>query len=228
MKKTFVILTAASLLLGSTLASQTVLPSAAHAETVYTTTLTLGMTSTAVTNLQNSLKTLGYFTYSTATGYYGTITTSAVSAYQKDYGLPATGSADPATLTSIDHALLKKKLVADTYSYIGVPYAWGGSSPATGFDCSGFVYFMFTKFGVSTIRTTSDNLFKQGIYVARASLRPGDLVFFSISGSGTVDHVGFYLGNSQFMSATRSAGIYVQSLDSTYWGPKYMGAKRVY
>ncbi|WP_438447935.1 C40 family peptidase [Gorillibacterium sp. sgz5001074] len=227
MRKPLILFTAASLLLGSA-ASEVILPSPARAETVYSVTLKAGTSSTAVTVLQNNLKELGYFTYPTATGYYGSITTASVSAYQSAYGLPATGNADPATLTSIDHALVKKKLAADTYTYLRTPYVWGGATPNPGFDCSGFVYFMFTKFGVSTVRTTSDNLYKTGSFVPRASLQPGDLVFFSIGGTGSVDHVGFYLGNNQFMSATRSAGIYPQSLDSTYWGPKYMGAKRVY
>lgn len=228
MKKSFVILTTASLLAVSSLLVQAGLPANARAETVYTTSLAQGTSSTAVTTLQTKLQTLGYFTYPTITGYYGSVTTSAVIAYQKDYGLSADGIAGPITLTSIDHAIVKKNLIADSYNYISVPYKWGGSSPTEGFDCSGFVYYMFNKFGISSVRTTSDNLYKQGTSISRASLKPGDLVFFSIAGSGAVDHVGFYVGNNKFISATRSAGIYIQSLDSTYWGPKYMGAKRVY
>lgn len=229
MRKTFIMITAASLLFGAAATATTVHPSTARAaDAVYTVTLTQGMSSSSVTTLQNNLMTLGYFTYSTATGYYGTITTASVSAYQKDYGIPVTGNADPATLVSIDHALVKKKLVADTNNYIGTPYVWGGSTPNPGFDCSGFVYFMFNKFGVSTVRTTSDKLYLQGTPVAKDSLRPGDLVFFSIATPGVVSHVGFYIGNNQFISATSSAGIYIQSMSSTYWGPKYIGAKRVY
>lgn len=227
MKRPFALLTAASILLGSAFAGTTALPSAVHAQTATTSVLSQGTSSAAVVSLQTDLKVLGYFTYPTATGYYGTITAAAVSAFQKDYGLPATGTADIATITAVNRALVKKELVADSYKYIGVPYVWGGASPA-GFDCSGFVYFMFTKFGVSTVRTTSENLYAQGTSIARTALQPGDLVFFGINTPGVVSHVGFYVGNNQFISATRSAGIFVQSLESSYWGPKYMGAKRVY
>ncbi|REE67677.1 peptidoglycan endopeptidase LytF [Paenibacillus taihuensis] len=189
--------------------------------------MSIGTTGDNVTTLQNNLKALSYFNYSAATGYYGTITRDAVLSFQKDYGLAADGLAGPVTNDAVAHALLKKKLVADASSYIGVPYAWGGAS-TSGFDCSGFVYFMFNKFGVPQVRSTAANLFTQGGSVSRAMLQPGDLVFFRIGTTGAVDHVGFYMGNGNFISSLSSKGIYVQQLDNTYWGPRYAGAKRIY
>ncbi|RAP75091.1 C40 family peptidase [Paenibacillus montanisoli] len=208
-------------------AAQAVTPLAPHAHASAVTLLRLGTSGTAVTLLQTDLKKLGYFS-ATATGYYGTVTRDAVTRFQRDYGLAADGIAGPVTLEAVKHAILKQKLVADTSFYIGVPYLWGGSNPATGFDCSGFIYFMFTKFGVSQTRTTSANLFTQGFAVNKSMLRPGDLVFFRNPSTGAVDHAGFYTGGGSFVSALSSKGIYVQQLDNSYWGPRYAGARRVY
>lgn len=191
--------------------------------------LSQGMSGAQVSELQTDLQALGYFTYPTVTGYFGTVTNGAVKSYQTSYQLSITGTADVATETSINHAMVKKQLVADTSSYVGTKYAWGGSSPSTGFDCSGFVYYMFSTHGVTTMpRTTSSVMYTMGTEVDKTHLQPGDLVFFSLAMNGVVSHVGIYLGNGQFMSATSSKGIYAQSLSSTYWAPKYVGAKRVY
>ncbi|MBD0382738.1 C40 family peptidase [Paenibacillus sedimenti] len=199
----------------------------AYAATTSSSSLSQGMTSTSVSVLQQNLKTLGFFTYPTVTGYFGTITTQAVKDYQKAYLLPITGIADAITQTSIAHAITKRTMMSDAMNYLRVPYLWGGVTP-TGFDCSGFVYFMFQKHGVPMVRTSSKSYYEMGTSVPAANLQPGDLVFFSIPTPGIVDHVGFYMGNGQFLSATRSAGIYPQSMTSSFWGPKYLGAKRIY
>lgn len=198
-------------------------PSASAATAV----LMQGMSSSNVTKLQLNLKKLGYFSYPTATGYFGPVTLDAVKRFQSAYSLTVDGIAGPITQSAIAHALVKHNLVADTYNYIGIPYQWGGSTPS-GFDCSGFVYYMFKKFGVPAQRSASSDLYNSGYAVSRSYLQPGDLVFFDIGMDGVVSHVGFYVGGGKFISATNSAGIFIQSLDNSYWGPRYMGAKRVY
>ncbi|WP_426452018.1 C40 family peptidase [Paenibacillus sp. S-38] len=216
-----ILLTAAAAVLVT--ANPAFVPSA-QAATVFT-TLYQGMTSEAVSQLQRDLKTLGYFSYPTITTYYGTVTAGAVRAFQTAYGLPVTGTADTATRERISFALVRKSIVTDSYQYLRVPYKWGGSTPA-GFDCSGFIYYMFSTHGVAMTRTTSANMFNMGTPVDKAKLVPGDLVFFSLGTPGVVSHVGIYVGNGEFISPLSSVGVYVQNLNNTYWGPKYLGARR--
>ncbi|AGK53921.1 C40 family peptidase [Bacillus sp. 1NLA3E] len=180
-----------------------------------------------LTPVQKQLQTLGYFVVPATTGSYESAAIQALKTFQSNYGLPTTGAEDTVTVTAIEHAIVKKGLVQDTNHYIGVPYVWGGETPS-GFDCSGFVYYMFKEHGVDMVRTTSGNLYTKGAAIDRSRLQPGDLVFFGVNTPGVVSHVGFYAGNNQFVSATSSKGIQVVSLDNTYWSKYYIGAKRVY
>jgi cell wall-associated NlpC family hydrolase len=191
--------------------------------------LKIGSRGWQVTQLQQNLRTLGYFTFPRNTGYYGWITATAVKRFQRDYSLRQDGIAGPITKTAIKRAIVKKKIITDSTRYLGVKYVYGGESPSRGFDCSGFIHYMFTSHGVWSIpRTTAANLYRRGYPVSRRNLRPGDLVFFSIESRGTISHVGFYMGKNKFISATISKGVWIYPLDNSYWGPHYMGAKRVY
>jgi cell wall-associated NlpC family hydrolase len=104
---------------------------------------------------------------------------------------------------------------------LGVPYRYGGSSPGTGFDCSGFVRFVYSHFGVVLPRVSYAQ-FGSGLRVARSSLRPGDLVFFDGAG-----HVGIYVGSDSFIHAPHSGTVVqISSLRGGY-GRGYDGARRV-
>lgn len=123
-------------------------------------------------------------------------------------------------------AATPQEVVNIAKQYIGAPYKYGGTTPS-GFDCSGFVIYVFNKVGIQLPRTSADQ-YTVGTAVSKANLEPGDMVFFekTMSKSG-VTHAGIYVGNNQFISATSSSGIKVDSLSSSYWGPKYVGAKRI-
>lgn len=226
MKKSIALLAALTLFTACPTAT---LPTA-HAEAgSYSSVMYQGMRSEDVTQLQQDLETLGYYTYPSITGYFGSVTKTAVVAFQTDYGLKADGIVGSRTATEIAHALVKKEIVDDTYNYLNIPYLWGGSDPSTGFDCSGFIYYMFSRHDVEMDRATSSDLYRMGKEIGNDQLRPGDLVFFSIERTSNVSHVGIYTGNGKFISPLRSKGIYVQSMvNNSYWTPRYLGARRIY
>ncbi|BCJ85086.1 hydrolase [Effusibacillus dendaii] len=189
-----------------------------------------------MTAIQQQLRILGYFTYPSNTGYYGELTEGAVKAFQKDNGIEVTGKVGPTTAKILadvaakneanwkqSNAAKSSQLIDTAESLIGTPYAWGGTSPS-GFDCSGFVNYVFknTK-GIQLGRTTGD-MYSEGTPVT--DLQPGDLVFFATYSSGP-SHVGIYVGDNQFISSTDSYGVKIDSLSNSYWGPRYLGAKRI-
>jgi peptidoglycan DL-endopeptidase CwlO len=108
---------------------------------------------------------------------------------------------------------------------LGVPYKFGGTTPE-GFDCSGFVMYVFDKVGIDMPRTASEQ-YNVGAEVDKKDLKPGDLVFFENTYKAGISHSGIYIGEDEFISATSSKGIAISSLDSSYWGPKFAGGKRV-
>lgn len=117
------------------------------------------------------------------------------------------------------------EILAEAQQYLGAPYRSGGASPS-GFDCSGFVYYVLKQVGYSPYRTPADQ-YKMGEAVARSDLRPGDLVFFSGNGS-TVTHVGIYAGGGQFIHSPNSRStVSYSDLTSGYWAEHYYGARRM-
>lgn len=118
-------------------------------------------------------------------------------------------------------------VIQTAQSYLGVPYVWGGTSPA-GFDCSGFVHYTLLQNGIVIPRTT-DTQFHVGTFVPANQLQVGDLVFFGNTYRNGVSHVGIYLGNDQFIHASETAGkVIVSKLwENPYYAAHYWGAKRV-
>jgi cell wall-associated NlpC family hydrolase len=107
----------------------------------------------------------------------------------------------------------------------GVPYRNGGSDPS-GFDCSGFIWYVFSQHGIRVARTVGDQ-FREGVGVRSGSLEPGDLLFFATQGPD-VSHVGMAIGGDEFVHAPSSRGeVRVERLSAPYWSSRYVGARRV-
>ncbi|MCD8180921.1 MAG: NlpC/P60 family protein [Firmicutes bacterium] len=120
---------------------------------------------------------------------------------------------------------LAQSILDTADDYLGVPYLWGGTTPA-GFDCSGFVQYVYSLNGISLPRVADDQLHGPGTYVTRSQLEPGDLVFF---GSGDyASHVGIYVGDGMMIHSP-STGKVIQytSIDSSYYSSRFIGGKRV-
>lgn len=113
-------------------------------------------------------------------------------------------------------------------SYLGYKYVYGGSSPTTGFDCSGLTYYICGRLGYS-INRTADNQANNGVYVAKENLQPGDLVFFSdFKTHKGIGHVGIYIGNGKFVHAsTPTKGVIESSLNQGDYVVRYVTARRI-
>jgi cell wall-associated NlpC family hydrolase len=109
------------------------------------------------------------------------------------------------------------RVVTYARHFLGVPYSWGGTSPRTGFDCSGLVRFVYGHFGIALPHSSWADL-AHGRRVSRRSLRPGDLVFFYGAG-----HVGIYVGRGRFIDAPHSGSVVRISTMNDYG---YYGARR--
>lgn len=109
--------------------------------------------------------------------------------------------------------------------FYGTPYKFGGTTPS-GFDCSGYIRYVFNNFNINVPRTSADQ-FKVGTTISKDKLQPGDLVFFANTYKKGISHTGIYLGNGEFISA-KSRGVLKANLKTDpYWAPKYAGAKRL-
>ncbi|MBM3470244.1 MAG: peptidoglycan endopeptidase [Armatimonadetes bacterium] len=115
-------------------------------------------------------------------------------------------------------------LTALATRHVGVRYRWGGTSPS-GFDCSGFLYYVFGRNGVALPRTTFA-MFKAGVPVPRDQIQTGDVVFFQTLRPGP-SHAGIYLGDGRFVhSSSGSSRVTITPMGHRYYGPRYLGARR--
>ena len=116
---------------------------------------------------------------------------------------------------------LGSRMVTFARHLVGVPYSWGGSSPRTGFDCSGFVRYVYGHFGISLAHSSFSD-FWRGRHVGRWAMKPGDLVFFDGAG-----HVGIYVGNGRFIHAPHTGTVVRISTMAGWYASRFEGARRL-
>ena len=116
--------------------------------------------------------------------------------------------------------------VADlAQQYVGSRYVWGGTGP-NGFDCTGFVMYVYGQFGVSMPHNEAGQL-NSGTRVSADELQPGDVLVFANTYRAGLSHVGIYVGEGQFVHAVDEAhGVMVSNLWDAYWSPRFVGASR--
>lgn len=179
--------------------------------------------------LQEQLAKAGYEV--SVDGDFGLSTEKAVKAFQTDRGLEADGIVGALTYKALVGRELPvsrsmstnrtRRLVQEALRYQGVPYYFGGTTP-NGFDCSGYTRYVYAQVGITLPRMADSQYYD---LPEVSELQVGDLVFFETYEPGP-SHVGIYLGNRQFVNASSSRGVVVDSLDSGYWSARYIGARR--
>ncbi|MBS7326050.1 MAG: C40 family peptidase [Thiopseudomonas sp.] len=130
--------------------------------------------------------------------------------------------------TVITRTQMADDVLLRAMAQIGTPYRWGGSSPQTGFDCSGLIGYVFSQSaGYQMPRTTTEMMQVVAPQIERNRLRSGDIVFFATNGGRRVSHAGIYVGDNRFVHAPASGGkVRIDSLDMPYWNKAYLQAKR--
>ena len=200
--------------------------------------LITGTSGHQVGDAQKLLRNLNYYTYK-IDGLFGNRTNQAVANFQKHNNLPVTGSIDEATWKKLhspnpianeavpvqvlkEGHMMDGTFIQHALHLIGSPYKWGGSTP-NGFDCSGFLKYVFAEKGINIPRTVSE-IWNYGIDVNKPSI--GDLVFFQTYKPGP-SHAGIYIGDGRFIHSGSSKGVTISKLSQSYWSKRYLGSKRI-
>nr|WP_239583474.1 NlpC/P60 family protein [Metabacillus iocasae] len=194
-------------------------------------TLRQGMQNSDVTELKEILKKKGHLD-ATVSNYYNYDTVVAVKDFQRAHDLKVDGIVGAHTYKAMQVVQKEVKsevgfnidqLIADAKNHVGTSYKWGGTSP-NGFDCSGFLQYVFKEsVGVDLPRTV-EQMYNAGESVTEPSR--GDLVYFETYKSGA-SHAGIYLGDGKFIHTSTSKGVTISDKDSSYWKERYLGAKKV-
>jgi cell wall-associated NlpC family hydrolase len=154
----------------------------------------------------------------------GTVAVPAPAPADPTWPTPAEPAAPAVSVTPTSGSAEGYAVSGTALSLRGAPYRDGGIDPS-GFDCSGFVRYVYEQHGVAVPRQVRDQ-FRVGKSIDRDDLEPGDLVFFSTVAPGA-SHVGIVIGGDQFVHAPSERGVVrVESLSSQYWASRYVGAKR--
>lgn len=192
-----------------------------------------GDTDWKIKMAQQKLQTLGY-QKAQPTNRLTPQAAEALKAFQKAWKLTATGNLDEKTYSRLTwQAFVQKEgiagvkgseIVALAAKYKGVPYKFGGSS-VKGFDCSGYVQYVFRQKRTELPRSADQQVLK-GVFLTQKKLKAGDLVFFTTYEQGA-SHVGIADGKGRFWHVSSSKGVMLSPLNDSYWKPRYYGARRV-
>lgn len=213
-----------------------------YSSTAKSMTLKVGSNGEAVQTLQLKLKSLGYFS-GTGTGYYGEVTRTAVIAFQKANGLTADGIAGPKTrirafsgsaakagTNSVSSTSATAAIADIALAQLGDPYLLGGNGPDS-FDCSGLAYYAMTNAGFSVSRLSAAAYSGQSAWTKitdTSSLKKGDLLFFYSESWSSINHMGIYIGDGQFVHASSGQGkVMTSTLSNSYWAGHFALARRV-
>lgn len=131
----------------------------------------------------------------------------------------------PVRITNIDRTQGSQELMLHSMGLVGTPYKWGGSSTATGFDCSGMIQFVYKNALSVNLPRTARDMAAASRKIPDSRLKAGDLVFFNTGGAHRYSHVGLYIGNGEFIHAPSSGKtIKTEKLSSPFYAKNYLGA----
>ena len=216
-------------------------------------TMTSGNSGNDVQRLQDRLRELGYFT-GESTGYYGSLTVSAVEEFQKQNNLTVDGKAgqqtrtilysedaavfpggdEPAAVVEASSMQSKTETISKAlelaYTLLGKDYIYGACGPNS-FDCSGFIYYIFNNAGLAVNKMSPSafsNVSDWQKITDIQGLEIGDLVFFQSDTAGNITHMGIYVGGGSFIHASQSMGSVTRStMTSGYYNSNFSFAKRI-
>lgn len=175
-------------------------------------------------NLEQNLgKALTYEQKYNALRIYQIVTSTAGETFPDD----SEGNGNPSAGESMGDGSFQA-LLAEAQKYIGMPYVWGGSNPSEGFDCSGYVCWVYSHAGAYPLsRTSAQGIYNQCEVISREEMQPGDLVFFSgtYATTNTVSHVGIYVGGNQMLHCGDPVGY--ANINSSYWTQHFYAVGRL-
>lgn len=172
----------------------------------------------------------GWFNVITPSGTKGWVYSSYVSVTSNQQNIATRSGGSSSRQEEKDTLKLRNSIIEEAKKYLGVPYVYGGSSPG-GFDCSGLVWYVFKNHGIELNRVAADQA-KQGTWVAKENLVPGDLVFFDTRGTASyINHVGIYIGDGKFIHASSGSSgrcVIISDLTTGFYQRTYMTGRSIF